>query len=114
MDIPCGDAATRRYVSFQTNVEARWDADGAGVFYPQISPYDAWNHLVLNTTRKSGAPWGGAFALVSTASKRTRDVTIRALADAGLPAAAVNVDALGTDDVTFWTGDWRDDLPDTF
>ena len=113
MDIPWR-AATRRYVSFQTNVEARWDADGAGVFYPQISPYDAWNHLVLNTTSESGAPWGGAFALVSTASERTRDVAIRALTDAGLPAAAVNVDALGTDDVTFWTGDWRDDLPDTF
>ena len=59
-----------QYFGLQTNVLSKWNttrAGGPALYYPEVSPFDSINTLVLNST--SPTTFGGSYVVVSTADK---------------------------------------------
>jgi hypothetical protein len=101
-------------------------ADGTGfcspnkqtaLYFPEVAALDSINNAGLNSTARAGtgAPFGGAFAVVSTADAGTARTVAGALEAAGMPLAALNLDNLASPEVKLWDGgaDWRATRPDT-
>lgn len=109
------------YFGWQTNVLGRWtnatDSGVPGLFYPEVSPFDSIHQGTINTTGGllGSDPWNRAFAVVLTGDAGTRDDVVGALEAAGVPADAVNVDAVGGGDVRLWDSstNWAAQQPDT-
>jgi len=81
------------------------NSSSVGVFFPEIAPYDSTNSATINTSAGQGA-WNSAFVQLSTADAATAADVEAALAAAGAPARALNVEGLASDAV-LTSRDWR-------